>query len=1227
MTRVFRQQQISGKTHAMNVIPRKARLATFTVITARVNLSRHKMNLIGRISLLYITLICVENKIYLQETKDALAVEFYDCVPVQSLFYCRRPHQPFDLIRENDTTACHDNGGRLHRFSELQSKNIDVSTVLHQWRSSIERVDQYARFRQGGAREWDGYLCQCIHPSAFGKNCEYRLPVGNTFDQTLQWQLGMRTDYPWKVQEYGDVVCYERVGCDSGLLCLDWREICDGVQQCMSGVDEEHCDLLEMNRCDDEDEYRCMNGMCIPDQFFLDGEMDCLDWSDELQSKNDGKCYLERASSECDDRVCPPTQWSCGDGQCIHHRLAFQTQRASGTCDSQRDQYFMCETHGTMMMWTMRNGRCFGGKKYHESLAVHDNEEQLCEYLLKCTLSKGVEENCSCNEDLRCVNDLQRDCLLSLIPYPRGALVAPFMFFFYNLTRSYVEPLPDFVLINGTVRCRDSFVRVTQNIPFEKELDARRITEDLFCVPTRNISSAENVDTDHQCHRANESTDRCNEWNPCMSTSRLKDGWKNCLNGRDELHLTEVEIKRSCSRVRRHRFRCSIDQSTCLSVTTLGDQKNDCENRFDEVWFGHTGRKLSDIHCNDQSTDECSLLRQYLEQSWTSTNRNGMRAERRIAFRFYCDTFWNLDSGEDEDLEECRRWWTCPDDQWRCQNGQCIDKRWRDDGDWDCADASDAHGVLKNVTERILQQALEGTSDSQGYSVPTTCNKTRPFLCPSPQASRERFSCISLDQIGDQHIDCAGAMDEPNTLTHCSHSSTMLGHNFRCLSTNTCIPYWLHCSNNNRCPNRSDDEHWCDRPTPTWSPITPRDALCFDGQVFRYGRCNGEVDCQSGEDEYMCDIWSSFQEISVPYREWKESRARSVQHTLRLPRYPTDTNITLCQTDSPFPTPPADNSSSLSPFWCNRGLGAFLSNGSIVCFCPPQYFGDKCQYQADRVSLLLSLDLSQSIYHRSNNDPATLLRVLLLFFFENQTLMTHQFHLRPAVDVTIIQKTNKMKKMITHFLYPHSSAFRDHRLQRLNNRSHLIHTQPFSIGIEIYETRRSQQQPTLVAVWRYPISFDHLPVFRLAKVLRLPGPLDRRNPCSSRPCHHEHEECHPVINDHPNYVCLCKTNFTGQNCSQEDPRCLNGYCASGSLCKPSYRGLLRGEDSDPLCLCPLDRFGDRCSIEHDGCLSHPCLNGGSCFPHSQPDQLTCVCARKIISGRNVKSKDHISVYP
>ena len=270
------------------------------------------LQLVHFLSLL-VTLSCVENRIYLQETKDGLAVESYDCVLDHSLYYCRRPQQPIELIRDNDTTSCQHNGGKLWRFNQLQSNRVNVSTILHQWRSSIERVEQYSRFLRGD-RGWNGYLCQCVNPSSFGKNCEYRLPMRKTFDQALEWQLKMRIDDPWLVQEHGDVVCYERVGCDSGVLCLDWREICDGIQQCMFGLDEEHCDLLEMNQCDPNDEYRCMNGMCIPDEFFLDGEFDCIDWSDELQFKDDRKCYQERVGSECDDRVCPPNQWSCGDG-------------------------------------------------------------------------------------------------------------------------------------------------------------------------------------------------------------------------------------------------------------------------------------------------------------------------------------------------------------------------------------------------------------------------------------------------------------------------------------------------------------------------------------------------------------------------------------------------------------------------------------------------------------------------------------------------------------------------------------------------------------------------------------------------------------------------------------------------------------------------------------------------------------------------------------------------
>ncbi len=41
----------------------------------------------------------------------------------------------------------------------------------------------------------------------------------------------------------------------------------------MDGIDEENCDKLEFNECENY-EYRCVNGMCIPGEYWLDGELD-----------------------------------------------------------------------------------------------------------------------------------------------------------------------------------------------------------------------------------------------------------------------------------------------------------------------------------------------------------------------------------------------------------------------------------------------------------------------------------------------------------------------------------------------------------------------------------------------------------------------------------------------------------------------------------------------------------------------------------------------------------------------------------------------------------------------------------------------------------------------------------------------------------------------------------------------------------------------------------------
>ena len=390
------------------------------------------------------------------------------------------------------------------------------------------------------------------------------------------------------------------------------------------------------------------------------------------------------------------------------------------------------------------------------------------------------------------------------------------------------------------------------------------------------------------------------------------------------------------------------------------DTSRDCSNSFDELWF-ETGRKLSQMNCNDRSRDECAVLRQYMTQSWRSAlmNKTEISSERQISFRSYCDSFWDLQSREDENLLECQHGWICAEDQQQCQSGECIESLWLNDGHWDCTDASDEHAWLAELALRALAEASRHDFTNRSYFIPSTCPQSHPFLCLAVEATQQGFSCFNLSQIGDGHIDCAGATDERNPLPHCSQSS-MRGLNLLCRSTNTCVPYRLHYFNDHRCHNRSDDKFQRDR------QYRPKD--CFNGQYLKQRRCDEKPDCFFGEDEYVCHSIYFALDSRLPYREVRRSSRRITKQVVRLSKYPQRTNVTEFDRSSISTVQDrrnlSSNLSSLSAYGCNRGLGVLSTtlNDSPVCFCPRQYYGEKCRYHADRLSVLLHLNLSQSIY-------------------------------------------------------------------------------------------------------------------------------------------------------------------------------------------------------------------------------------------------------------------------
>ena len=103
-------------------------------------------------------------------------------------------------------------------------------------------------------------------------------------------------------------------------MCLDWREICDGKNDCADSEDEVDCWKVELNVCA-ENEYRCHSGHCIPKQFYRDGTTspDFADGSDEYMFSSTN--CVEHPEFPCEEHTCysrwNEIQFACGDGQCI----------------------------------------------------------------------------------------------------------------------------------------------------------------------------------------------------------------------------------------------------------------------------------------------------------------------------------------------------------------------------------------------------------------------------------------------------------------------------------------------------------------------------------------------------------------------------------------------------------------------------------------------------------------------------------------------------------------------------------------------------------------------------------------------------------------------------------------------------------------------------------------------------------------------------------------------
>jgi hypothetical protein len=311
-------------------------------------------------------------------------------------------------------------------------------------------------------------------------------------------------------------------------------------------------------------------------------------------------------------------------------------------------------------------------------------------------------------------------------------------------------------------------------------------------------------------------------------------------------------------------------------------------------------------------------------------------------------------------------------------------------------------------------------------------------------------------------------------------------------------------------------------------------------------------------DMYSNEILCELTEIALPVRPYLffPSSGLGYLPPIRNISSERSTNITKIKSIS-------INTSIELIEYCNRGILIFEGKSyKKKCLCPPNYFGDQCQWQSQRVSLTLQIRHISSIGKQTH-----FIYDIFIYLIDDKYEVIHYYEV-----INYIPSFDCQTKFNRYLLYPTKPKHEN-----------------YSIHIDVYDKITLNYH----ASWYLVILFPFLPVNRLAKQIQIP--FDRSQP--SLNCSLEcgiHGKCFDYINSRKSF-CKCYEGYSGRFCNITN-EC---SCSNDSICLNSS-----------ICLCPLNKFGSKCYLKHQSCQPYnPCQNNGQCVPINDHKQdFICLCS-------------------